>query len=167
MTCKLFALTALLAASTAQAAPSRPAAILRPPALSADLALHLAATARAACLSHGAQVAVAITDASGETRLLVASDGVSSIGVESARRKAMSAALVGFPTAGLVEAAKVAPTYTDLLKALHGDMLFMAGGLPLRVDGQLVGAIGVGGAANGEADEACAKAAADELANQH
>ncbi|HWU01302.1 MAG TPA: heme-binding protein [Novosphingobium sp.] len=152
-------------AATAPAAQA-PGAILHQPVLSAELALRLAATARAACLRNGAQVAVVIADTAGQTRLLVAGDGVSSIGVESARRKALSAALVGFPTAGLVEAAKVAPAYTDMLRAMHGDMLFLAGGLPLRVNGQLAGAIGVGGAANGEADEACAKAAVDELARQ-
>lgn len=42
-------------------------------------------------------------------------------------------------------------------------ILLLAGGLPIPIEGELIGGIGVGGAPGGHLDEACAKAGVDSL----
>jgi uncharacterized protein GlcG (DUF336 family) len=41
--------------------------------------------------------------------------------------------------------------------------MFQAGGLPIEAAGNIVGAVGVSGAATGEQDEACARAGLDAV----
>lgn len=156
----------LLSAIVAQSVVPADAQVLRRPVLSAALQLELAARARDACAAAGFDVAVAIADESGLVRTQLSGDGVGSVAIETARRKATSAALVGFPTSKLGEAEKEAPAYVDMLRALHPDMIFIGGGLPIRIDGQVVGAIGVGGASSGAADEACAAKALAGVADK-
>ena len=159
----------LIAVSTlamlgAEAAPAAPSQILRRPVLSGALQLELAEQARQACAATGADVAVAVADASGLVRTQVSGDGAGSIAIETARRKAISATLVGFPTAKLGDAARDAPAYVEMLRALHPELITIGGGLPIRIDGQVVGGIGVGGSSGGAADEACATQALAWLA---
>jgi uncharacterized protein GlcG (DUF336 family) len=40
--------------------------------------------------------------------------------------------------------------------------LLLGGGLPLRADEEVIGAVGVGGAPNGQLDEECARAGIDK-----
>ncbi len=42
----------------------------------------------------------------------------------------------------------------------------LRGGLPISSAGEVIGAIGVGGAPGGDLDEACAKAGVDEIAGR-
>jgi len=97
---------------------------------------------------------------------LVAGDKVTAISIETASRKARSAAFVGFPTSILKKAESEAPAYVALLREQRPDMLMFAGGVPVKLGGELIGAIGVGGASNGEADEACASDAVTALASR-
>jgi uncharacterized protein GlcG (DUF336 family) len=133
-------------------------------ALSQPLQLALAERALTLCRGRGSEVSVAIADSAGIVRTLISGDGVSAIAIETARRKAKTAALLGFPTSGLVQAAREAPAYTNMLSSLHPDMVFIGGGAPIRRGGELVGGIGVGGARNGDQDEACAREALEALA---
>jgi len=118
------------------------------------------------CRDRGSAVSVAIADAAGTVRTLVSSDGVSALAIETARRKAKTAAIVGHPTSGLVKAAREAPAYVSMLSSLHPDMIFIGGGMPIRRGEELVGAIGVGGARNGDEDEACARDALQALSGR-
>lgn len=138
----------------------------RRPFLSASVQLELAERARDACAAGGFDVGVAVADASGLVRTQVSGDSAGSVAIETARRKATSAVLVGFPTAKLGDAVREAPAYADMLRSLHPDMIFIGGGVPIRIDGQLVGAIGVGGASGGAADESCATKAVTALAGK-
>jgi uncharacterized protein GlcG (DUF336 family) len=61
------------------------------------------------------------------------------LSVESATRKAMTAASTGLPTGNLPEEKALL-----LVEATSGRMTNLPGGLPLMVDGMVVGAIGVG-----------------------
>ncbi len=45
-------------------------------------------------------------------------------------------------------------------------LITWAGGLPLSVDGQVIGAVGVSGAPGGEKDEACATAGLAKVAGR-
>jgi len=135
-------------------------------ALSQPLQNDLAARVLRLCRARGNEVSVAIADAAGTVRTLISSDGVSAIGIETARRKAKAAALLGFPTSGLVQAAREAPAYTSMLSSIDPDMVFIGGGVPIRRGGELIGGIGVGGARDGDQDEACARDALVALAER-
>ncbi|MEG3176708.1 heme-binding protein [Sphingomonas sp. RB3P16] len=156
----------IMGLSAVFAAAAADAQVARRPFLPAVLQLELAERARDACAAGGFDVGVAIADASGLVRTQVSGDTAGSVAIETARRKAMSAVLVGFPTAKLGDAVREAPAYADMLRSLHPDMIFIGGGVPIRIDGQLVGAIGVGGASGGAADEACATKALTALADK-
>jgi uncharacterized protein GlcG (DUF336 family) len=146
-----------VAAVAAQAAGA--GQITNQPHLSAAAQQSLAQRAVAACAATGARVAVAVATPDGVVRTLLSADGTSRIAVETARRKAISAVLVGYPTAGLTKAEAEAPAYVAMLRSIEPALVTIGGGVPIRVRGVVVGAIGVGGAAGPQADEACAQAA--------
>jgi uncharacterized protein GlcG (DUF336 family) len=45
------------------------------------------------------------------------------------------------------------------LQNMDDNLLFLAGGVPVQLDGNLIGAVGVGGAPGGHLDVECADAA--------
>ncbi|MGZ8323701.1 MAG: heme-binding protein, partial [Rhodoplanes sp.] len=51
------------------------------------------------------------------------------------------------------------------LKDISG-VIVLGGGLPIRVGNEVIGSVGVGGAPSADRDEACAKAAIDQVADQ-
>jgi uncharacterized protein GlcG (DUF336 family) len=51
----------------------------------------------------------------------------------------------------------------DELRAMDERILILAGGLPIEINGEVVGGIGVGGAPGGDLDAACAQAGIDEM----
>ncbi|MFO1183185.1 MAG: heme-binding protein [Bauldia sp.] len=148
-------------APAAGAAPANPPA---PPARAPEMALsvEMAQAAVAACAANGYKVGVSIVDAAGVLRVMVSADGASKQGSESSTRKAYTAALLKTSTADTQ--AKVATDKALADKIAADPMLFArAGGLPLMVGNDLIGAIGVGGAPGGERDEACAVTAVDKV----
>lgn len=116
----------------------------------------LARSAIDGCAKRGVYIAVAIAGPDRAVRTLLSHDRVSPVAIEAARRKAITAALVGRPSAGLTRAAIDAPAYVEFMRSVEPQLVMIGGGLPIRVEGQLVGAIGVGGGPGPEADEACA-----------
>ncbi|MFE7527228.1 heme-binding protein [Kitasatospora sp. NPDC057542] len=78
-------------------------------------------------------------------------------------RKAYTALQLDAPTADLVDLAKSDGPFHSLPTALDRPLLFIVGGVPVRRDGRLVAALGIGGGAP-EQDHAFATAAPDELA---
>jgi uncharacterized protein GlcG (DUF336 family) len=96
---------------------------------------------------------VAIVDEGCNLLAFIRMDGSRVLSIESARRKAETAAVTGQPTGG------VPPDKALLLAAAtDGRMTNLLGGLPLIVDGQIVGGIGVG-SGTGEQDLDIARAA--------
>ena len=141
------------------AGSAEPASIHPQPNLSAGTQRQLAEAAMQLCASGAHRVAVAVARPDGVVTTLLSGDGVRRVVVEAAQRKAVTAALVGFPTAALAKAEAEAPAYVAFLRSVEPKLAAIGGGLPIHSKGQLVGAIGVGGAAGPEADEACARAA--------
>lgn len=133
-----------------------PPSLLIRHALTGQAATALAERAVALCAKRGFDVGAAVVDAGGEPRALVTGDRVSALSVDTALRKARAAAINGYETSKLAAATTAAPAYAAALRTVHPDMLFLGGGVPVRVGGELVGALGVGGASGPEADEACA-----------
>lgn len=94
----------------------------------------------------GVPQCIAIVDEGCNLLAFIRMDGSRVLSVESATRKAMTAATTGQPT-GNIPAEKA----LALAEATSGRMTNLLGGLPLLAKGQIVGGIGVG-SGTGEQD---------------
>lgn len=105
-------------------------------------------------------VTVALVDRFGTVQALLRGDNAAEHTIEAAQQKAYTAAAFGTPTSELAKRINGnGPSIADL-----PGTLFLAGGVPLKVNGVSVAGIGVGGAPDGALDEACATAGAEAVA---
>ena len=122
-----------------------------------EMAQKAANAALAKCIADGYRVSVAIVARSGSTKVLIKGDGSGPHTVGSSTGKAFTSASMGQPTAKLAALIKDKP-FLDGLRDMDPRMVILGGGLPIILNGALVGGIGVGGAPGGNLDAACAKA---------
>lgn len=121
--------------------------------LGLDLARDIAMAAVQACRKDGYQVAVVVSDRSGDPIVVMRDVFVSKYMVQIAHNKTNAVVMSGSASGELrSNMARI----RDELNELNG-VLLMEGGLPIRVDGSLIGAVGVSGAPGGDKDEACAR----------
>lgn len=151
-------LAATLTASLTASLSVHGADLPRAPYLPLATAQALANAALERCAADGYAVSAAVVDAAGVTRALLRADHAGPHTLESSRRKAFTSASLGRPTAELAELIKRMPEVAGL-RDMHPSILILGGGLPLRVGGERLGGIGVGGAPGGDLDQACAQAA--------
>lgn len=124
--------------------------------LTPETALVAARAAQDACRKQGLQVAVAVSDRSGITQVLLRDRFAGAHTVEVASNKAWTAA--SFRTSTAVVAAETQPGRPmSGLRSLPR-MLAAGGGQVIEAGGSVLGAIGVSGAPTGEADDSCALA---------
>ncbi len=117
-----------------------------------------AATARAKEL--GVKQNVAVVDDGGNLKAFARMDGAPLLGIEGSQRKAYTA-LFGFGTADFYNAIKDNPALLVGLSHFEGATV-VGGGLPITIDGEVVGGIGVGGGTV-EQDISCAEAGVQVL----
>ncbi|MCV6593344.1 MAG: heme-binding protein [Silicimonas sp.] len=110
--------------------------------------------------ANGWAVAVSVLDPSGAVVASARMDGVAPAILQFAEDKAYTATL-GKSTAAFAARMASAPDLTLGLQT-RSRLCAWEGGLPIRLDGALIGAIGVSGAAGPE-DAACAEAALARL----
>jgi uncharacterized protein GlcG (DUF336 family) len=137
--------------------PAR-AQLLQTQTLSLQAARTMAAAAEAEARENNWNVAIAIVDAAGELILFHRLDQTQPASLDIAIGKARTAARFRRPTKVLEDA--VAGGRTVLL-ALDG-VLPLEGGLPIVVDGRVIGAVGVSGVTS-QQDAQVAQAAIDAL----
>ncbi|MDF3300895.1 GlcG/HbpS family heme-binding protein [Streptomyces tropicalis] len=123
----------------------------------------LVAAARRAAEAAGVTVSVSVLDAGGHLLAFRRDDRAVLISGETSTRKAYTALQLDTPTADLVDAVQPGGPFHTLPTALDRPLLFLAGGVPVRRGGRLIGALGVGGGAP-EQDHAFALAALETLA---
>ena len=118
--------------------------------------------ALAKCKTDGYNVSVSVVARSGETIVLIKADGSGPHTAGSSTGKAFTSASMGRPTGDL---AKMIMEKPDLegLRDMDSRLVILNGGLPIKLDGALVGGIGVGGAPGGHLDAACAKAGLEAI----
>lgn len=131
--------------------------------ISGQAALEVVAAAQRGAESSGQRSAIAVVDAAGHLCAFVRMDGVPAQAVQISQDKAYTAAGFGMPTAQWHEfmthdAPLAAGAQTSIPRFVS-----YGGGLPLVVDGQVVGGIGVSGGHWSE-DDAVAEAGAAALA---
>ena len=123
-------------------------------------AKQVADAALAPAREHGWTMVIAIVDPGGHLVYLEKMDQtqVGSVGI--AQDKAYSAAIYKRPTKTFQD--RLASGGAGMLVLRLRDAIPVEGGLPIIVDGKLIGALGVSGGSSAE-DEVCAKAGASAL----
>jgi uncharacterized protein GlcG (DUF336 family)/mannose-6-phosphate isomerase-like protein (cupin superfamily) len=156
----LGAALALFCASAPDAARAEEAATVGKRALTLEGAKRVADAAAGEARRNHEGAAIAVVDDGGNLLYLERLDDTFTAGASISIGKARTAALFKKPTAAFEEIIKGGRT---AMVALN-DFTPLQGGVPIEVDGAIVGAIGVSGAANQQQDEAVAKAGAEALA---
>jgi uncharacterized protein GlcG (DUF336 family) len=121
--------------------------------LTAEAALALVQEAAKAATAMGVPQCISVVDEGCNLLAFLRMDGARVLAVDSSRHKAETAAATGRPSGELP-----AEIELKLPIATHGRMTNLKGGLPIIVDGQVVGGIGIG-SGTGEQDRECAAAA--------
>jgi uncharacterized protein GlcG (DUF336 family) len=130
------------------------------PPISLENAKKAAAPALAEAAKNNWNMAVAIVDPAGNLVYFEKMDNTQLGSVNIAMDKARSAALFKRPTQAFQDRLAAGGDALGVLR-IQGAMP-VAGGIPLMMDGKIVGAIGVSGATSAQ-DAQCAKAGADAL----
>jgi len=117
----------------------------------AAIALIRAATDHA--MSMGQPQCISVVDEGGSLLAFVRMDGARVTAIDSSRHKAETAAATGKASGGMPPELE-----TRLALATHGVMTNLKGGVPIIVEGQVVGGIGVG-SGTGDQDKEVAEAA--------
>ncbi|MGH7232762.1 MAG: GlcG/HbpS family heme-binding protein [Nitrospiraceae bacterium] len=132
----------------------------------ATLPLALAGKAASAavekCKQDGYRVSVAVVDRAGVLKAQMRADGAGPHTIGSSSKKAYTAASLRRPTGEIAEMAAKMPAVQGL-RDMDEKILILGGGLPIEIDGEVVGGIGVGGAPGGHLDEACAAAGLNSI----
>jgi uncharacterized protein GlcG (DUF336 family) len=134
--------------------------------LSAALAAEAVGEAVAACAKQGYHVTAAVVDTDGVTQALLRGDDASMTTLGAARDKAYTVLMLGGPrnedtSSAIVQRMGTAPSAGGLAKLSH--ILLLPGAIRIKIGGEAIAAIGVGGAPGGDLDEACAKAGLDKI----
>jgi uncharacterized protein GlcG (DUF336 family) len=101
---------------------------------------------------------ICVVDSGGHLLTMGRMDGAFALSFETALRKAKTAAAYGIPTGGIAPALEL-----KLAIGTDGQRINLFGGLPVIVDGHVIGAIGVG-SGTGEQDREVAAAALGAIA---
>jgi uncharacterized protein GlcG (DUF336 family) len=132
--------------------------------LSLDLADKVAQSTLQACAKDGYNVAVTLVDRSGTPLLMKRMDNAGPHTVEASRMKAFTALTTKSLTGNVMKGAQSNAGAANLRDI--PDFLLLAGGVPVKVGDQVIGAVGVGGAPGGNFDEACALAGVKSIESE-
>ncbi len=132
------------------------------PSLSLDLAMLALPAALAEARSLRVRISVSIVDAAGQLIHLAHMDGAPALSRDIATDKAYTAASFGLATSRWEAELAGAPASVRNGLAHRPRMVLFGGGVPVKVDGVVVGAIGVSGA-SAEQDEQCAQAGVNAI----
>lgn len=126
-----------------------------------DLTLSLAQDLAERCLQRAQELdlnplTVAVLDAAGNLKVLLRQDGTSFLRPEIAQGKARGAIGMGLGSRALYKRAQEQPYFIQAMNTLAGGSLVpVPGGVLIRKDGVIIGAIGITGDSS-DNDEACA-----------
>ena len=147
------------AASTAQNLPQSPStgpapAAVPPQTIDLATAKKMVAAAEAAAIAVNKSVAICVMDTNGDVVLAERMDGTEHNPVITAQGKARAVLMLGISTGEIAQAMhdkKPIPAPVRNLPAGYGgEYTLSRGGMPIMRGGQMIGAIGVGGASDDE-----------------
>jgi len=122
------------------------------PTITADDAARMMVACKAEAAKNSWKVSIAITDDAGALWLLERVEGAGRVTATVALGKARTSAMMGRPSKMMEDRAKERPGFLNF-----PDVLPIQGGLPILVQGECIGAIGVSGVQSHE-DEQVAQA---------
>jgi uncharacterized protein GlcG (DUF336 family) len=150
----------LIAVSTVLASPVS-AQTLATHRIPAVLAAEAAGEAVASCAKGGYSETAVVVDADGATIATLRGDGAGIHSLDSAHDKAYTAVTFKSDTMALADRAKTDGPIAPLAKLPH--ILFFPGGIVIKLDNEVIGAIGAAGAPGGNLDDGCAKAGLEKI----
>ena len=123
-----------------------------------DMTLEIIAAARDEAVSLDVPMVISVVDQGGNLVALQRMDDALLVSVDISKNKAYTAAAVKVSTEALATAAAPGGELFGLHVADNSRIVIFGGGIPLVVDGKVVGGVGVSGGSV-EQDVVCAKAA--------
>jgi uncharacterized protein GlcG (DUF336 family) len=150
------AVALVVAAIVSQPVPAADKLLANYPSLTTVAALQAAQAALARCDKDGYTAAVAVVDRGGHALVLLRNGLAGPHTVQTAMGKAATALSFRTDTTELAAATQAGRAASGVRELPN--VVAVGGGLTIRAKGALVGAIGVSGAPNGDADDGCAKA---------
>jgi uncharacterized protein GlcG (DUF336 family) len=130
--------------------------------LSLAMAQTIANGAIAKCQSMGFKIAVSVLDRGGLALVMLRDESASLHTVESSDRKAYTARTFRQPSAAIVKRILDNPAVAGFKE--YTRVIALAGGLPIKIGDDVIGAIGVSGSPG--KDDDCAQAGIDKVADQ-
>lgn len=128
----------------------------------AALALEAVGEAVAACAKQGYAETAVLVDVDGVRQAVLRGDGTGVHSLDSAFSKAYTSATLKANTLVVIERTKEDPMMIPSIAKLP-NMILNGGGVVIKLNDEVIGAIGAAGAPGGELDEACAKAGLDKI----
>ena len=122
----------------------------------------IANAALAQCYSMGFKVSVTVVDRAGLAIVMLRGDGAGLHTPEGSDRKAYTARTFGQPSAAFTK--RVLDDPNSAGSRHYTRVLALAGGLPIKVGNDVVGAVGVSGSPG--KDDVCSQAGIDKVADQ-
>ncbi|WP_136419024.1 heme-binding protein [Herbaspirillum sp. ST 5-3] len=129
-----------------------------------ETALKAAQAGLKKCRDGGYQVAIAVVDRTGQTQVVLRDRFAGMHTPEAAVNKAWTAVSFKSNTSQFAESTQSGKESSGIRSIPR--VLAIGGGLMIEAGGTLYGGIGVSGAPNGSADDACAKAGIDAIAEE-
>jgi uncharacterized protein GlcG (DUF336 family) len=126
------------------------------------MAQTIANAALAQCSSMGFKVSVTVVDRDGLPIVMLRGDGAGLHTPEGSDRKAYTARTFGQPSADFAKRVHDDPNSVGSIQ--YTRVLALAGGLPIKVGNDVVGAVGVSGSPG--KDDVCSQAGIDKVADQ-
>ncbi len=168
------ALCATVAAASAMAqAPAAGAAPGAPPpapprARGPELALAVEAaqTAIAVCLGNGYKTTATVVDSAGVPVAILSSDGAAERTQMIGLTKTSATIKYKVPSGEIADRVKTDTALDAEVKADPKIGTARRGALPIKVGGQIIGALSVSGAPGGDKDEVCTQAGLDKIASR-
>jgi uncharacterized protein GlcG (DUF336 family) len=146
------ALMTLITAAVMPAMAAEIPVVVKIPRLTLEAAGKIAHGAIDACRKQGIQIGVTVVDRSGDPMVFLRDTMAPRITIEVSKQKAFTAVNFNAPLSTMED------RFTKPFAVGKVDgLIFSAGGIPIEAAGNIVGAVGVSGAATGEQDEACAR----------
>src|ERR1700683_1407271 len=122
------------------------------------------AAAKAKAIDIGQPMNIAVVDGGGNLVSHVRMDGAWIGSIDVSINKAFTARAFDISTAELSENSQPGQQFYGIQNSNHGRVMIFAGGVPLRRNGMVIGAIGVSGG-SGSQDQAVATAGAAAIAD--
>lgn len=128
------------------------------PDMTLDLAERVLGTLKIEAAAVGERLAVAVVDRGGNLVAAARMDGAQLGATSLALNKAYTAVAFGLPTGAWATTSMPGNSDWGLTATLDGRAVVFPGGVPVYLEGHLIGGVGVSGAKS-EVDEACAEKA--------